>query len=105
MNIEQTITQKLQQALAPSVLDVSNESHMHSGPATESHFRLCIVSDAFEGLSSVKRHQRVYAVLAGELAGGVHALALQTHTPDEWKRTEVIRESPQCMGGGTPSAG
>jgi BolA protein len=100
MSIEASITRKLQQELEPGFLDVRNESHMHSGPAAESHFRLYIVADAFEGLSSVKRHQRVYGILAQELAGGVHALALQTYTPDEWKRTEMIRESPQCMGGG-----
>ncbi len=100
MKIETSIRQKLQQALAPQHLDVLNESHMHSGPATESHFRLTIVSPAFDGLSAVRRHQLVYAALADELAGGVHALALHTVTPAEWQLSSAVPQSPDCRGGG-----
>ncbi len=100
MNTQTAITEKLQQALTPEFLEVLNESHMHSGPATESHFRLSVVSEQFAGLSPVKRHQMIYACLAAELQGGVHALALHTYTPVEWLRSgNTIPESPNCRGG------
>jgi BolA family transcriptional regulator, general stress-responsive regulator len=99
-SLEASINRNLQQALSPEVLEVLNESHMHSGPATESHFRLTIVSDRFTGLSAVKRHQLVYATLAGELAAGVHALALHTFSPAEWNsRANAVTPSPNCLGG------
>lgn len=47
------------------------------------HYRARIVSPAFEGLSRVRRHQRVYAALKGEMGAGLHALALETITPSE----------------------
>jgi len=100
MSIESTINRKLQSALDPDCLEVLNESHMHSGPATESHFRLTIVSGRFSGLSAVKRHQLVYATLADELKNGVHALALHTYSREEWKASEnPVPESPACRGG------
>jgi len=100
MSTESTINRKLQCALDPDCLEVLNESHMHSGPATESHFRLTIVSKYFSGLSAVKRHQLVYATLADELKNGVHALALHTYSLEEWKASEnPVPESPHCRGG------
>ena len=106
MNTQTTITEKLQKALTPEFLEVLNESHMHSGPATESHFRLSVVSEQFTGLPAVQRHQMIYACLAAELQGGVHALAVHTYTPDEWLRSgNTIPESPDCRGGSkTPSS-
>jgi BolA protein len=64
--------------------ELINESHMHSGPATESHFKLIVVSERFTGLGAVKRHQMMYALLADELRDGVHALALHLYSPVEW---------------------
>ena len=52
-------------------------------PRGETHFRVRIVSEAFNGLSHVERQRKIYAVLEDELAGPVHALALTTLTPDE----------------------
>ena len=48
-------------------------------------FRLAIISDKFEGVSSVKRHQMIYKLLNDELRreGGIHALSLKTATPKE----------------------
>jgi BolA protein len=88
MSVEQSIEKKLTEAFAPRRLDVVNESHLHSGhagsPGTgESHFRVTIVSDKFAGLSRVQRHRLVNAMLADELTGPVHALALKTLTPTE----------------------
>ena len=83
-----TIRAKLTQAFHPLRLDVINESHLHAGhrgsPGTgESHFRVLIVSPAFAGKSRLARHRLVNAILAEELNGKIHALALELHAPDE----------------------
>jgi BolA protein len=80
--------------------ELINESHMHSGPATESHFKLIIAAVNFESLTAVKRHQMLYGLLKEELAGGVHALALHLFTPEEWlARGAISLASPDCRGG------
>jgi len=100
MSVAATIEAKLQSDLAPTVLSVENESHMHGGPATESHYKLTLVSDCFDELSPVKRHQRVYKLLAAELESGVHALALHLYTANEWQqRQSTSPTSPNCRGG------
>lgn len=100
MNTQQHIEGRLDGALMPLFMDVCNESHLHAGPATESHFRVTVVSAAFAGLSAVKRHQQIYALLSEQLNNGVHALALHTYTPEEWQAAgHQIPESPQCRGG------
>ena len=75
---------------------------MHSvPPGSESHFKLVIVSDRFDGESRVKRQQAVNRILAGEFAAGLHALSMQTLTPGEWRdRGGAVTESPPCHGGG-----
>ncbi|MBT7943053.1 MAG: BolA/IbaG family iron-sulfur metabolism protein [Alphaproteobacteria bacterium] len=100
MTIHQTIEEKIQTGLAPNHLDVLNESHMHNvPPGSESHFKLVIVSPAFENLSLVQRHQKVNAILAKELKEDTHALSMETHTDDEWEqRLGRTLASPQCHG-------
>ncbi|GMG86983.1 BolA family protein [Biformimicrobium ophioploci] len=99
MSLADRIAEKLQQGLAPSRLTVENESHMHNVPAgSEKHFRVVMVSEAFDGVRKVQRHQKVYGLLAEELAGPVHALALHLYSPDEWQGEAP--SSPECMGGG-----
>jgi BolA family transcriptional regulator, general stress-responsive regulator len=83
-----TIRRKLADRLAPTRIEVSDESHRHAGhagarPEGETHFTVTIVSASFAGLSRVARQRLVYATLAEELATGVHALSLKTLTPDE----------------------
>lgn len=101
MSMQQQIQQKLQQLFQPTFLEVVNESHMHSVPPdSETHFKVVIVSDAFEGKRKVARHQQVYGALAEPLAGPVHALALHTYTAGEWvERNAAAPASPDCMGG------
>jgi BolA protein len=101
MSVEDVIRSRLQSEFAPSQLELENESHMHSVPAdAETHFRVVLVSERFEGRRQVARHQAVYAALAEQLAGPVHALALHTYTPQEWaQRTSQAPASPQCLGG------
>jgi BolA protein len=74
---------------------------MHSVPEnSETHFKLIAVSAQFDGKRNVARHQLIYKVLAEELAGPVHALAIHTYTSSEWQqRNAVAPESPECMGG------
>ena len=88
MTIRQTITNKLNEAFSPESLEVQDESHLHEGHAGhrrggETHFRVYIVSQAFEGKSRIERHRMINATLAGELAGSVHALAIHAKSPGE----------------------
>lgn len=98
---QQSIEQKLQAALAPLHLEVIDESHMHSVPeGAQSHFKVIVVSDAFDGEKLIARHRRINEVLKEELAAGMHALALHTLTPQEWfDRGGSVADSPLCLGG------
>ncbi|MBL4821098.1 MAG: BolA/IbaG family iron-sulfur metabolism protein [Gammaproteobacteria bacterium] len=103
MSIQEVIEEKLNNEFQPVYLVVENESHMHGGPATESHFKLTVVSEIFNGMMLIKRHREIYRVLAEELSGDVHALALHTYTPAQWQeREEDVPESPNCRGGSKP---
>ncbi len=88
MAVKTTIVEKLTAAFAPLQLDVIDESHQHVGhaghrPGGETHFRVHIVSEAFRGKSRVERHRMINRTLSGELAGGVHALAIHASAPGE----------------------
>lgn len=101
MRIQSSIEEKLRAAFEPAHLDVLNESGNHNVPAgSESHFKVVIVSDAFEGKNLVARHRAVNEVLADELANAVHALSIQAHTPAQWTaRGGTVPDSPLCRGG------
>ena len=96
MSTETGIRDKLA-PLSPTYIEVINESHMHAGPAVDSHFKLVVVSEQFSGLRAVQRHQTVYKLLSDELAGPVHALALHLYTSEEWQDANVPL-SPSCQG-------
>ena len=86
--VARNLRAKLQSAFRPTELEVTDESALHAGHAGaraggESHFRVRIVSAGFAGMSRVQRQRRVYEILAHEIAGGIHALALTTLTPEE----------------------
>lgn len=88
MNMESAIRDKLTAALAPTRLDVENESARHAGhrgsPGTgESHFRVLVVSPRFAGRSRLERHRMVHEALSLELAGKIHALAISALAPGE----------------------
>ena len=88
MRTQDLITEKLRKAFAPESLRVEDESHRHEGhaghrPGGETHFRLYIVSEAFRGKSRLQRHRMINETLAGELKGGVHALAIHATAPGE----------------------
>lgn len=81
-----TIRERLQ-ALEPEKLEIEDDSHLHAGHAGAAggagHFRVRIVASRFMGLSRVSRHRLVYDRLTDLMPDEVHALALQTLTPQE----------------------
>lgn len=88
MRVADHIRAKLTTALQPTRLSIRDESHRHAGhagarPEGETHFNVEIVSAVFVGEGRIARQRRVYALLAEEMAGPVHALALTTLTPEE----------------------
>lgn len=88
MSVAEIIKSKIEAGLSPALIEVKDESHLHAGhagarPGGESHFRILIVSDRFEGLSRVARQRLVNDILRVELSGPIHALAMQTLTPQE----------------------
>jgi BolA protein len=88
MSLKDWITATLQERLDPTRLAVEDESHRHAGHAGwreggETHFRIDVVSKAFEGKSRVERHRIVNAALAEAFARGLHALAIQAKAPGE----------------------
>lgn len=100
MSMQETIEKKLAAGMALEHLEVVNESHLHRGPATDSHFKLVVVSKDFDGKGRVARHQLIYGLLAQELAApeGIHALVMHTHTPGEWRdRGGKVPASAACQ--------
>ena len=88
MRTADIITEKLTSAFSPQSLEVVDESHLHAGHAGsreggQTHYRVYIVSNAFEGKSRVDRHRMINVALAAELAGSVHALAIHAAAPGE----------------------
>jgi BolA protein len=99
MSRQSRMETKLVEAFSPERLEVVNESHLHAGHhhledgheavfdgSGETHFRVRIVAPAFAGMSRIQRHQAVNAALAGELKGGLHALAIEPAAPGEKTR-------------------
>lgn len=103
MLVENAIKQKVSEAFDAEFLEVVNESHMHNVPANaETHFKVTLVSDNFDGKRLLQRHRMVNTILKDELAGPVHALALHTYTKQEWQDKQAISpDSPNCLGGGS----
>ncbi|MES2623952.1 MAG: BolA family protein [Pseudomonadota bacterium] len=102
MSTKDLILQKIGAALQYEYVDLINESHMHAGPKTESHFKLILVSQEFSSLAKIKRHQLVYRILSEELSNSIHALSLHLFTPEEWL-VENVPDSPLCAGKNNPN--
>ena len=102
MSKQQALEQRLCQEFQPHFITVENESHMHSsGRGDASHFKIVLVSDFFEGMRKVARHQAVYQLLNDDLESGIHALALHLYTQAEWQQAgERFPSSPTCAGVG-----
>ena len=88
MRVADVIIEKLNAAFAPESLRVVDESHQHEGhaghrPGGQTHYRVYIVAEAFQGKSRIDRHRMINQTLVQELAGGVHALAIHASAPGE----------------------
>ena len=100
MSVQSIIESKLQAGLEVAHMEIENESHMHSGPATDSHFKLTLVSNNFEGKRLVARHQVIFGLLSEEMQNPIHALSMHLYTSTEWQaRNGAVPSSPDCMGG------
>ncbi|TCM62808.1 BolA protein [Acinetobacter calcoaceticus] len=96
MSLEQQLIERLNQ-LEPQHLQVINESSGHGGyfPGKESHFKVIVVSEQFQGLRLVQRHQKIYAAAAELMSPGkIHALAIHAYLPSEWQGQAP--NSPEC---------
>jgi BolA protein len=96
MKLEQQLIERLQ-TLIPTHLEVLNESAGHGGyfPGKESHFKVIVVSEEFQGLRLVQRHQKIYAVAAELMSPGkIHALAIHAYVASEWQGQAPA--SPEC---------
>lgn len=100
MSIQQQILDAVLGPVEALHHEITNDSHMHSGPATDSHFSLMIVSDRFAGLMPVKRHQLVYGLVGDLMGNPIHALALHCYTPEQWEKKTGMPLAPNCLGGG-----
>lgn len=91
MGIIHDIEEKIRRELQPAALEIVNESHLHAGHQEtfdgtgETHLRIRIVADAFEGLSRVDRHRRLNALVSDEMDKGLHAIAIEAKAPSEIK--------------------
>lgn len=99
-SIQELVKDRLTEGLSPVYLSVENESSMHSVPDnSETHFRIVIVAEAFEGRRQVQCHQAVYGLLNDMIGNPIHALALHTYGPETWDDSNSAPASPACMGG------
>ncbi|MGK7297470.1 MAG: BolA family protein [Candidatus Wenzhouxiangella sp. M2_3B_020] len=80
------IRDRLDRVLAPSRLEVIDESHLHVGhPGARDgrgHFRIRIASRAFEGRSRLARHRAVYDALGDMMDTDIHALAIEAESEE-----------------------
>ncbi|XP_048381588.2 bolA-like protein 1 [Stegostoma tigrinum] len=91
---------KLEQSLTPTHLQVINESYMHAVPPdSETHFKVVVVSERFEGVPLLQRHRMVNDALKQELETRIHALSIQAKTPRQWGTEPHIDRCPACLRG------
>jgi len=79
---------KLEAALAPKLLVIEDQSHLHAGhagsrPGGQTHFSVKVASSRFTGKGRLERHRMVYDLLAEEIAQGVHALVIDAQASDD----------------------
>lgn len=100
MKVQTQIDQRIKNEVDVHYMTLDNESHMHNVPeGSESHFKLVLVTDAFEAKRLVQRHQLVYGILKEEMTK-IHALAMHLYSIQEWdERNALAPSSPKCHGG------
>jgi BolA protein len=90
----------LEEAFIPIYLEVIDESGMHNVPkGSESHFKVLVVSSAFEKCTRLERHRLIHLALAKPLET-IHALSIVAYSPSEWVESgNKVPQSPKCLGG------
>lgn len=86
------LAEELRRVLAADHVMVEDESALHrghAGAAEGGHYSATVVTTLFAGLDPIARHRAVYAALGDLTARGIHALALETYTPEEWRRARA----------------
>tara|TARA_Y200000002_G_scaffold380586_1_gene392441 strand:+ start:833 stop:1138 length:306 start_codon:yes stop_codon:yes gene_type:complete len=98
--IKDKIEEKLKTGISSLFIEVINESPNHNVPdGAESHFKVTVVSDEFENMRPVQRHQLIYKVLSEEMKL-IHAIAIHPFTKIEWdSNNQSSVDSPDCLGG------
>jgi BolA protein len=87
-SIKTQIEERLQQAFAPTFLQVDDESWQHGGgPDAQSHFKIILVCEAFAPLKLLARHRSVQEKLA-DITSQVRAISLHTLTPEDWQKAQ-----------------
>ena len=101
MSIQETIITKLTTSLAPTHIEVINDSFMHNVPPdSETHFKVIVVAKEFDQKNRLQRQKLIYQILSAELSDTVHALTMHTLTPHEWEKDRNFSTtSPECLGG------
>ena len=98
----QLIRNRIMEKLRPSELVIENESHRHKARGEEeSHFKVLVVSSAFEGLSTLQRHQLVNSTVMNGGPLPCHSLSIKALTVEAFRaKPEVMEEfkTPSCMG-------
>lgn len=88
MNRVEQIRSQLKIAFQPSHLDIEDDSAAHAGHAGardgKGHFNVVIVSTEFAGKSLIQRHRMVYKALSDLMETDIHALSIQSFTPDQF---------------------
>jgi len=77
MTTPELIKQYIEQGMPCEHVEVSGDGH---------HFEATIVSEEFRGKSRVQQHQRVYQALGDKMKAEIHALSMQTLTPEQWRQ-------------------
>ena len=98
--IKEKIEESLKTGISSLFIEVINESPNHNVPdGAESHIKVIVVSDDFENMRQVQRHQLIYKVLSEEMKL-IHAIAIHPFTKTEWdSNQQSSSDSPDCLGG------
>ena len=102
MSRQERISELLKTKFKPDLFELENESHTHNVPkGSETHFKLLMVSQLFEGLGRVQRQQMVMSELKFEFETGLHALSMRLLSHSEAQQKNLLSgfESPACKGG------
>uniref|UniRef100_A0A7S3V1W0 BolA-like protein n=1 Tax=Aplanochytrium stocchinoi TaxID=215587 RepID=A0A7S3V1W0_9STRA len=98
--VQQHIEKTLQEALNPTYLQITNESHGRK--EDESHFHVLVVSKVFEeNKSLIEKHRRVQSLFTDEEGKlKFHSLRITAKTPEQWEKSNKVQAAPKCTGKG-----